>query len=113
MTLVKGIDIRKDEPGCGHWRTERDIVAIKFPCCGEFYACFDCHAALTGHAPGRWPETAWQTEKAILCRACKTAMTIAAYRDSGNTCPSCGSAFNPGCKNHWHLYFEGENPPCE
>jgi uncharacterized CHY-type Zn-finger protein len=25
---------------------------------------------------------------------------------SGSKCTACGSAFNPGCKNHWGMYFE-------
>jgi uncharacterized CHY-type Zn-finger protein len=26
--------------------------------------------------------------------------------NSGSRCTQCGEGFNPGCKNHWDLYFE-------
>jgi len=110
MIAVKGTDIRAGQPGCGHWRTERDVVAIKFPCCGEFYACHDCHTVCADHPPEIWPQDSWASEKAILCRACNTVLTIADYMAADSICPHCGAAFNPGCKNHWHLYFDTENP---
>lgn len=98
----------KKEYGCIHWHSERDIVALKCPCHQEFHPCLSCHEDKHGTLPERWPEESWNAEKAILCRACDTAMTIADYMTSGSVCPHCKAEFNPGCKNHWHLYFEME-----
>jgi uncharacterized CHY-type Zn-finger protein len=33
-------------------------------------------------------------------------MSVYDYLACENRCPVCGSAFNPGCKAHHHLYFE-------
>lgn len=32
-----------------HYRSERDVVAIRFACCGEYYPCHRCHAECAGH----------------------------------------------------------------
>jgi len=90
---------------CAHYHSERDIIAIRFKCCDEFYACIHCHEEAAGHAPEVWP-TAEFDALAILCGHCHTTLTIAAYLKSGNTCPVCAAAFNPGCANHYHYYFE-------
>lgn len=89
---------------CDHWRSPLDVIAIRFPCCGKYYACYECHAALEAHEPRTWPRNAFQT-KAVLCGVCRTELTIDAYLASGNECPSCGAGFNSGCANHYHLYF--------
>jgi uncharacterized CHY-type Zn-finger protein len=34
-------------------------------------------------------------------------MSIAAYLACDDRCPTCAARFNPGCKPHRHLYFEG------
>lgn len=93
---------------CRHYGSERDVVAVRFPCCGEYYACYECHAERADHDAERWPADA-REERAVLCGACGTELTIRAYLDSGHTCPECGSAFDPGCANHYPLYFEGDD----
>ena len=45
---VKGVEV-DDESRCAHYHSERDIIAIKMKCCGEYYACKDCHDELAGH----------------------------------------------------------------
>ena len=52
-----------------------------------------------------WPRPERDT-KAVLCGNCHTELTISEYLASGNQCPQCRAAFNPGCANHYHLYFE-------
>jgi len=103
---VHGVELIPGAPGCAHWRSDKDIVALKFKCCGVFYACYECHKAGAGHAVLRWPKSSWKTEKAVLCRACDTAMTIDAYMKSNAMCPACNASFNPNCSRHWPLYFE-------
>ena len=90
---------------CVHWRSPLDVIAIKFRCCGRYYACYDCHEALESHESQVWTRDRFG-EPAVLCGVCSTELTIGAYLASGNACPSCGAAFNPGCSNHYHLYFD-------
>lgn len=90
---------------CRHYHSEKDIIAIKFKCCGQWYACIHCHEELADHAPAQWPKEEL-AEEAVMCGACTTALSIEDYLASGNQCPSCGAAFNPGCANHYHYYFE-------
>jgi uncharacterized CHY-type Zn-finger protein len=95
----------KQNYGCAHWHSEKDIVALKCPCHNEFHPCLLCHEDKYGIPPERWPEESWAQEKAILCRVCETALTITDYMTCNATCPKCGVAFNPRCRNHWPLYF--------
>jgi uncharacterized CHY-type Zn-finger protein len=108
MTLnfpeVRGVHLDA-QTRCEHWHGPTDIIAIKMKCCGVYYACKDCHAALADHSIEVWPESGWN-EKAILCGACGTELTIHQYMESGYSCPTCRRQFNPGCRNHYHLYFE-------
>lgn len=90
---------------CAHYHSERDIIAIRHKCCGAYYACIACHEALAGHAPQVWPR-AERTTQAVLCGNCHTELTISEYLASNNACPRCQAAFNPGCANHYQLYFE-------
>lgn len=90
---------------CIHWHSELDIIAIKFKCCNKYYPCFSCHKETTDHKPAVWPTKEF-TERAILCGICGNELTINEYINCNNTCPTCASLFNPGCKNHYHLYFE-------
>jgi uncharacterized CHY-type Zn-finger protein len=90
---------------CVHWHSPRDVVAIKMKCCGEYYACKDCHEALCGHAAQVWPRAEWDA-RAILCGACGGEMLIQDYLDGGDACPACGACFNSGCRTHRHFYFE-------
>lgn len=101
---VRGVDL-DPETRCAHYGSPRDVIAIRFPCCGEYFACYECHAALADHDAERWPADA-RDERAVLCGVCGTELTIEEYLDSDHTCPDCGAAFNPGCATHYHLYFE-------
>jgi uncharacterized CHY-type Zn-finger protein len=101
---VRGIDV-DPQTRCAHWHSARDIIAIAMKCCGVYYACKDCHDALAGHAAAVWPHAEWQTP-AVLCGACGTELPIRQYLESENICPACGAGFNPGCRNHYHFYFE-------
>ena len=91
---------------CAHWRSPLDIAALKMRCCGVYYACRDCHDALADHPAQVWPRGEWDT-RAVLCGACAAEMTAADYLACDDRCPACAAPFNPGCKLHRHLYFEG------
>jgi uncharacterized CHY-type Zn-finger protein len=91
--------------GCAHWHSAQDVVALKCPCHGEFHPCLFCHEDKHGTVPERWPKETWTHERAIVCRVCDTALTIAEYMTCHATCPQCSAAFNPCCQNHWPLYF--------
>ena len=102
--MVKG-KVMDDENRCVHYHSLLDVIAIKFKCCGEYYPCYQCHEEEAGHAPELWKKEEWNT-KAILCGQCKNEITIHQYIQSGNHCPCCNAAFNAGCRNHYHLYFD-------
>ena len=95
-----------DMTRCVHYRTEVDIVAIRFACCGEYYPCHLCHEEAADHAPVQWP-IADRGRAAVLCGACGAELSIAAYLDT-TSCPECGAHFNERCRLHTHLYFETE-----
>lgn len=101
---VRGVGLDA-ETRCAHWRSERDIVAIRMKCCGEYYACRDCHDALAGHPAQVWARGE-RERLAVLCGACGREMSIAAYLECDDACPACGAGFNPGCRLHRHFYFE-------
>ncbi len=90
---------------CVHWHSDLDIIAIKFKCCDKYYPCFSCHEEEADHKHQVWPKSDFD-EKAILCGVCGNELSIKDYMESDNTCPHCQSSFNPGCSNHYHLYFE-------
>ena len=91
---------------CVHYRTEVDIVAIRFACCGEYYPCHLCHEETADHAASQWP-VAERDREAVLCGACGAVLTIAAYL-AADACPACASRFNERCRLHTHLYFQTE-----
>lgn len=101
---VKGVEV-DERTGCAHYRSSRDVIAIRMACCGEYYACKDCHEAVADHAIAVWPRDVWHT-RAMLCGVCRTELTIHEYMACGNVCPHCKAEFNPGCRNHYHCYFE-------
>ncbi|MFN6962509.1 MAG: CHY zinc finger protein [Pyrinomonadaceae bacterium] len=104
-TAIEGVDV-DPQTRCGHWHGETDIVAIKFKCCGRWFSCFECHAAVAcDHSPEVWPRGEFD-EPAVLCGACGHRLTINEYLACASTCPHCKARFNPGCANHYHLYFE-------
>ena len=101
---VHGVDL-DPQTRCGHWHSEIDIIAIKMWCCDAYWACRECHDALAGHPAQVRPASSWD-EPAILCGACKAELSVHQYMACDNACPACGARFNPGCRNHYHLYFE-------
>jgi uncharacterized CHY-type Zn-finger protein len=102
---VRGIEVDA-QTRCAHYHQAIDIVAIKMKCCGEYYACKDCHEAMAGHAIEVWPAEEWDV-KAVLCGACGRELGISEYLACNSRCPECGAGFNPGCENHYHYYFAG------
>ncbi len=90
---------------CLHYHSQLDVIAIKMRCCETYYACIDCHTALAGHSAQVWPRDEWHL-RVVLCGVCGTEMSVNEYMGSGDRCPSCTARFNPGCRNHYHLYFE-------
>jgi len=92
------------ETRCAHYHGPRDIIAVKLHCCGEYYACKECHDELADHRLSQWPRDAFGT-RAVLCGACGSELTIDEYLRCQNRCPACGGAFNPRCSNHHHYYF--------
>jgi uncharacterized CHY-type Zn-finger protein len=78
-------------------------------CCGEYYACKDCHDALAVHPILVRPRQEWD-QPAVACGICQTEMSINEYMASGNRCPKCNAEFNPNCKKHYEFYFESLAP---
>ena len=105
---VRGVNL-DPQTRCEHYHGPTDIVAIKMKCCGVYFACKDCHAALADHTIEVWPKTEWG-QQAILCGACGTEMAIRQYMETGSRCPSCSELFNPGCRKHYHFYFDVPQP---
>lgn len=101
---VHGLDV-DGATRCRHYHGPLDVIALRFACCGEYFPCFECHAAVTDHAPQRWPAGEHHRE-GVMCGVCGHRLTIRAYLGSGSACPSCAAGFNPGCAHHHHLYFE-------
>ncbi|CCH59899.1 hypothetical protein TBLA_0C00850 [Henningerozyma blattae CBS 6284] len=89
---------------CHHWHSPLDIIALKFKCCNQFWACYQCHQELANHPPQRFDIHSTPQENVILCGLCNTQMTFQQY-SATLSCPHCHSKFNPGCKLHYHLYF--------
>jgi len=90
---------------CVHYHSDKDIIAIKFKCCDQYYPCFSCHEETTDHTPQVWPKKEYDT-KAILCGQCRHELTINEYLNAGDQCPNCSALFNPNCSLHYPLYFE-------
>jgi uncharacterized CHY-type Zn-finger protein len=101
---VRGVHL-DPQTRCEHYHGASDIVAIKMKCCNIYYACKDCHAALADHPVEVWPQSEWN-QPAILCGVCGTELTIDQYMRSESCCPHCRSPFNPGCRKHYHFYFQ-------
>ena len=81
---VRGINLDA-QTRCLHYHSAADIVAIKMKCCGIYYACEDCHTALAGHGIAVWPRSEWD-QRAVLCGACRTELTIRANLDCESRC---------------------------
>lgn len=112
---VHGIEVRGiqvvAQTRCAHYDSDLDIVALKFACCDTYYPCFRCHAETTTHSPIKWPASQFDAP-AVLCGGCGTELPVRAYLGV-TACPACSAPFNPGCTAHYHLYFEGFEPPDE
>jgi uncharacterized CHY-type Zn-finger protein len=104
LPYVRGVNL-DPQTRCEHYHGPTDIIAIKMRCCGIYYACNDCHAELADHQIQVWPATEWN-QPAILCGACGFELSVIEYLRSEFLCPVCREQFNPGCRNHHHLYFE-------
>ena len=101
---VLGIDL-DPESRCRHYHGITDIIAIKFRCCHNWYACYSCHEELADHSAVRWRQDEFD-QRAIRCGKCGVEFSIQTYLESSFICPECGTGFNPGCAKHYHLYFE-------
>ncbi|MGC1452608.1 MAG: CHY zinc finger protein [Candidatus Sulfotelmatobacter sp.] len=104
LGYVRGVNL-DPQTRCEHYHGPTDIIAIRMKCCGVYYACEDCHAAMAEHEITLWPENEWDQES-ILCDACGATLTILQYMQSEFRCPSCGAQFKTACRNHYHLYFD-------
>ncbi len=102
--IVKG-KLADAQTRCVHYHSTLDVIAIKFKCCDQYYACYYCHQQEAGHASKVWEKALFGTN-AVLCGVCLKEMTIAVYKNCNNKCPFCKAPFNPKCINHDHLYFE-------
>lgn len=100
---LRGVEVDL-ETRCSHYDDSRDVIALRFACCNTYYPCFKCHQATTEHPSLRWPKDR-RDEPAVLCGACGSTMTAAAYLHGDHTCEECGTAFNPGCIDHHDRYF--------
>ncbi|WP_414049110.1 CHY zinc finger protein [Macrococcus animalis] len=103
--LIEGVAV--DEQGrCEHYHSPVDVVCYQFPENDTYYPCHLCYEAIHQSAP-QAKYSIHSDLKAVLCGVCQTEIAINAYVQS-NQCPNCTHPFNPGCKNHFHLYFEIE-----
>ena len=102
--IVHGVRV-ESQTRCVHYHGPTDVIAMRFKCCGEWFPCIECHRELAGHDAEVWP-LAERDREAVLCGVCDRRLTITEYLGCDATCPGCGAAFNPGCANHWHFYFE-------
>ena len=112
-TPVVGVAVGP-ETRCAHYHGPRDVIALRCGECGHFSPCFRCHDAVADHDFEPWPRDRFD-EPAVRCGVCGERLTVAAYLASGNRCPGCGAAFNPGCARHYDRYFAGveSRPPGE
>ncbi|WP_210200631.1 CHY zinc finger protein [Alkalicoccus urumqiensis] len=93
-----------NETRCRHYNGPLDRIALKCSCCDTYYSCAACHEEHTGRAFQPIPETEMHVP-AVLCGSCQNEMTPASYISCGDQCPHCRAPFNPGCKNHYAMYF--------
>jgi uncharacterized CHY-type Zn-finger protein len=102
-TAVIGVDV-DEATRCAHYHSERDIIAIKFKCCGKWFPCHLCHGELARHEMEVWPANE-RNGVAILCGGCGARLSVRDYLQCESACPACGREFNPACANHRYLYF--------
>jgi uncharacterized CHY-type Zn-finger protein len=101
---ILGVNL-DEQTRCEHYRQSEDIIAIKMKCCGEYYACKECHDAIANHPSAVWSRAEWD-QLAVICGACASQITVQQYLECKSQCPECKAKFNPGCHNHHHHYFE-------
>lgn len=89
---------------CVHYHSAKDIIAIKFKCCNQYYPCYKCHEEEANHCIQRWSQEQFD-EFAILCGSCHNELTINQYMQTV-ICPYCQANFNERCTAHYHIYFE-------
>lgn len=94
------------ESRCVHWHSRRDVLALKFRCCDRYWACVTCHEQCAGHAVRRYHVELDSGLKVVVCGVCRCEMTFAEYT-GGLRCVQCHVEFNPGCKMHYSMYFDG------
>lgn len=102
--LVVGANIDK-ETRCQHYHSDKDVIALKFPCCNIYYSCYKDHEKFADHSAKVWKKDQ-RDKKAVLCGVCGYEMTINEYLNSNNSCPNCTALYNPGCEKHYQVYFE-------
>ncbi|ASK65269.1 hypothetical protein CFK39_04845 [Brachybacterium avium] len=92
-----------EQTRCIHYRTARDVIAIRFACCRRYYPCHLCHEETADHPSRPWPPGSGR-QLAVLCGVCWAQLSIDDYVGAPQ-CPQCSAAFNPGCAAHHPLYF--------
>ncbi|MER3431742.1 MAG: hypothetical protein C4324_12005 [Blastocatellia bacterium] len=91
---------------CAHWNSPVDVIALRFFCCRRWYPCYQCHLEVADHRAIPVPVALRDEPEAVLCGVCGHKMSVNEYFGCGAQCPTCKAKFNPGCANHYHLYFE-------
>ncbi|KAI0730717.1 CHY zinc finger-domain-containing protein [Earliella scabrosa] len=82
-------------------------VAIRAPCCRQWFDCAECHAESQSHRLAR------TTEMAFLCKKCKKAFRkdMSEFDESDEYCPHCDNHFVIDAKTPQAvLGVEGEDP---
>ena len=70
-----------DMTRCVHYRTEVDIVAIRFTCCNEYYPCHRCHEETADHPAQQWKLSERDQEAALLAARADPAHDRVVPRD--------------------------------
>src|ERR1700723_2096011 len=91
---VRGVNLDA-QTRCEHYRGSTDIIAIKMKCCGEYYACKDCHQSLARHPIEVGPKSECAQTPSPRAPA-PTELTINQYMHCDSRCPNCRAPFNPG-----------------
>ncbi len=90
-----------DEEGrCAHYHSPVDVAALRCGACGRYYSCYQCHDALEDHP---FMAAAAEDSHPVLCGACGRGLSREEYQQG--RCPYCGQSFNPGCRQHYSIYF--------
>ncbi|OCH91875.1 hypothetical protein OBBRIDRAFT_811958 [Obba rivulosa] len=82
-------------------------VAIRAPCCRQWFDCAECHAETQTHQLKK------TTEMAFLCKKCKKAFRkdMSNYEESDEYCPYCDNHYVLEAKTPQAvLGLEGEDP---